>query len=102
MKRILIGWEDNGKWNTVLTVEGGTIIRIEKPKATPSHAKSNGKIVTPTSAEVQRYSKQYAGDMLGAKIGQMTGRKPCRGCKKVEAGLNWAHKRLQKLRRRSA
>ena len=99
MKKILIGWDDNGKWHTTLTVEGGKIIRIEPPSASGG---SNGKIVTPTSAEVQRYSKQYAGDMLGAKIGQMTGRKPCRGCKKVEAGLNWAHKRLQKLRRRSA
>ena len=32
------------------------------------------------------------GDRIGAKIGQLTGRQPCAGCKKFEAGLNLVDK----------
>ncbi len=39
----------------------------------------------------------YIGDRMGAAIGKMTGRKPCSGCRKVESGLNWAHRSLEKL-----
>ena len=43
----------------------------------------------------------YIGARMGAAIGKVTGRKPCWGCRKVENGLNWGHKQLQNLRRRS-
>ena len=42
-------------------------------------------------------STKYLGDRMGAAIGKMTGRKPCSGCRKVEGGLNWAHRSLEKL-----
>ena len=100
MKTILLGWDDDGKWSTTITVEGGRIVRIKKPHRTDT---KQNRVIVPSAAEVKRYSKKYAGDILGAKIGQMTGRKPCRGCKKVEAGVNWVHKQGEKLfGRRSA
>ena len=39
----------------------------------------------------------YLGDRIGALIGQLTHRKPCAGCKKVEAGLNLVDKWGRKL-----
>jgi len=41
--------------------------------------------------------KQYIGDRMGAAIGKMTGRTPCRGCRKVEGAFNWSHRSLEKL-----
>ena len=100
MQTILLGWEDKGKWSTTIKVDGGKIVKIGVPHRTDG---ARSKVIVPSVAEVKHYSKKYAGDMLGAKIGQMTGRKPCRGCKKVEAGINWAHKQGEKLfKRRSA
>lgn len=95
VKQILVGWTDDGDWTTVLTVDGGRIVRITQPQSSSKgKPASNGSIIRPTGAEVQRYSKQYAGDIMGQYIAGITGRKPCRGCKKVEAGVNWVHKKL--------
>ena len=41
--------------------------------------------------------RKYIGDRIGAAIGRVTGRQPCAGCKKVEAGLNRLDKWGRKL-----
>ena len=44
-----------------------------------------------------RPTTAYLGDRIGTLIGQLTHRKPCVGCKKVEAGLNLVDKWGRKL-----
>lgn len=103
MRKILIGWEDDGKWHTTITVDGGTILRIEPPKHTPTSAERNNgsKIIMPTNAEVQHYSKKYAGDMIADGLAKL-GAKPCKGCNKRKKTVNRADKWLRNLWRRSA
>ena len=43
------------------------------------------------------HATAYIGDRMGAAIGKMTGRKPCKGCRKVEDGLNLVHRGVRKL-----
>ncbi len=88
MKRIMIGWNDDGDWHTVLTVEGGTIVRIEPPKASGHHGEHKPDLVkTPTAAEV----KLYAGDHIANGLSKL-GVKPCRGCNKRKKDANAVHK----------
>ena len=44
-----------------------------------------------------RPTTAYLGDRIGTLIGQLTHRKPCAGCKKIEAGLNLVDKWGRKL-----
>ena len=39
----------------------------------------------------------YIGDRMGAAISKVTGRKPCRNCRKVESGLNKVHRGVRRL-----
>lgn len=99
MKTILLGWDDDGKWSTTITVEGGRIVRIKKPHRTDT---KQNRVIVPSAAEVKRYSKKYAGDMLAAGLSKL-GAKPCKGCKKRQQVLNTADKWVRdKIRRRSA
>ena len=79
MKKIILGWDDDGKWNTTVTVEGGRIVRIEQPRATPTSKPESNGIIRPSPQQVQQYSKKYAGDYVAAGLSKM-GVKPCRGC----------------------
>ncbi len=39
----------------------------------------------------------YLGDRMGTVIGNVTGRKPCRICKKIEVGINTLDRGVRKL-----
>ena len=95
MKKIAIGWNDGGeKWNTVLTVEKGAIVKILPPRR--SRTDEPGPVIRPNAAEVAQYSKKYAGDHLANGLAKL-GVKPCRGCNKRKAIINAADKKLRSI-----
>ena len=49
----------------------------------------DGRVVSTKIDSIKGFHKpKMIGDRMGEAIGKVTGRSPCRGCKKVEAGLN--------------
>ena len=76
-------WQHNGQTFTVsLYVEGETVVGMTPVTTT-------GGIVVPP--------KKYLGDHMGEAIAQLTGRKPCVGCTKVENGVNAVHKGAERI-----
>ena len=72
---------------------GSVYMQSPELKRIPSHQKlRHAQILVddlPTTA--------YIGDRIGAAIGKVTGRKPCRNCRKVESGLNKVHRGVRRL-----
>lgn len=88
---------DGRKLSVSLFVEGDRVVGMTRVSGccAATHAAAQ-RIITAKPGD----EKRYLGDRMGAAIGKATGRKPCPGCKKVEAGLNGAHKFGQRIVRR--